>query len=68
MLINGNHCVTCGRIRGIYVPLSPKVNYSAEQQGHDKLVNALVDSLSLDIMFTCHVVFLLENKEKFALR
>lgn len=42
VLINDNHCVT----GGICMPLSPKVSYSVEQQGHDKPVNTLVDSLS----------------------
>lgn len=35
-LINYNHCVTWGLRRGTGMPLSPKVSYSAQQQGHDK--------------------------------
>lgn len=46
VLINDNHCVTCGHLGDICMPLSPKVSYSEEQQGHDKPVNTLVDSLS----------------------
>ena len=66
-LINGNHRVTCGHIRGTDVPLPPKGSYSVEYQECDKLVNILVDTLSSEIMFTCQVVFPLENKEKSAL-
>lgn len=64
-LVNGNYCVTYGCIRGIYA--FPEISYSVEYQGHDKHINTLVDSLSLEIMCSCHVMFLLENKEKFAL-
>lgn len=54
-LVNGNYCVTYGCIRGIYA--FPEVSYSVEYQGHDKHINTLVDSLSLEIMCSCHVMY-----------